>query len=185
VSAWKSGDLHRTPARTSRGCEPTYDRTASSAPAWTRPSPQRGSTARAVAGARYRGRRRNGRCEPRTTRPCAGMTAAPVRSTESIAAGEHTERILILDLALALAGDRRRDIARKTRNGLESAARHGCKGGRPSVVDDDKRRPPRRRPVPTQDRPRRWGQPRGSARDLGAQSDVANIVRHVKPQVRH
>lgn len=35
-----------------------------------------------------------------------------------IAAGEHTERSLILDLALALAEDRRRDIVRKTRDGL-------------------------------------------------------------------
>jgi hypothetical protein len=55
-------------------------------------------------------------------------------------AGEHTQGSLILDLALALAEDRRRDIARKTRNGLESAARHGRKGGCPHVVDDDKRR---------------------------------------------
>ncbi|MCI2424288.1 recombinase family protein [Saccharopolyspora sp. K220] len=63
-----------------------------------------------------------------------------VKILEGIAAGEHTERNLILDLALALAEDRRRDIARKTRNGLESAVRHGRKGGRPRVVDDDKRR---------------------------------------------
>jgi DNA invertase Pin-like site-specific DNA recombinase len=63
-----------------------------------------------------------------------------VKILEGIAAGEHVERSLILDLALALAEDRRRDIARKTRNGLESAARHGRKGGRPRVVDDDKRR---------------------------------------------
>jgi DNA invertase Pin-like site-specific DNA recombinase len=56
---------------------------------------------------------------------------------EGIAAGEHTERSLILDLALALAEDRRRDIARKTRNGLESAARHGRTGGRPRVVNDE------------------------------------------------
>jgi DNA invertase Pin-like site-specific DNA recombinase len=63
-----------------------------------------------------------------------------VKILDGIAAGEHTERSLILDLALALAEDRRRDIARKTRNGLESAARHGRKGGRPTVVDEDKRR---------------------------------------------
>ena len=55
---------------------------------------------------------------------------------------KHTERSLILDLALALAlaEDRRRDIARKTKSGLESAARSGRKGGRPRVVDADKRR---------------------------------------------
>ncbi|MDX6291969.1 MAG: hypothetical protein QOH50_1044, partial [Kribbellaceae bacterium] len=59
---------------------------------------------------------------------------------EGIAAGEHLERSLILDLALALAEDRRRDIARKTRNGLDSARVRGRVGGRPTVVDDDKRR---------------------------------------------
>lgn len=58
----------------------------------------------------------------------------------SSAAGEHTERNLILDLALALAEDRRSDIVRKTRNGLESAACSGRKGDRPRVVDADKRR---------------------------------------------
>lgn len=63
-----------------------------------------------------------------------------VKILDGIAAGEHTERSLILDLALALAEDRRRDIARKTRSGLESAARAGRKGGRPRVVDADKRR---------------------------------------------
>jgi len=63
-----------------------------------------------------------------------------VKILDGIAAGEHTERSLILDLALALAEDRRRDIVRKTRNGLESAARQGRTGGRPRVVDADKRR---------------------------------------------
>lgn len=62
-----------------------------------------------------------------------------VKVLEGIAAGEHTERSLILDLALALAEDRRRDISRKTRNGLEAARRRGRVGGRPRVVDDDKR----------------------------------------------
>ncbi|MEU4674689.1 recombinase family protein [Amycolatopsis sp. NPDC023774] len=36
-----------------------------------------------------------------------------VRILEGIAAGEHTERNLLLDMALALAEDRRRDIVRK------------------------------------------------------------------------
>jgi DNA invertase Pin-like site-specific DNA recombinase len=63
-----------------------------------------------------------------------------VKVLEGIAAGEHVERSLILDLALALAEDRRRDIARKTRNGLDSARTRGRVGGRPTVVDDDKRR---------------------------------------------
>lgn len=62
-----------------------------------------------------------------------------VKVLEGIAAGEHTERSLILDLALALAEDRRRDIVRKTRDGLESARKRGRVGGRPTVVDEDKR----------------------------------------------
>ena len=63
-----------------------------------------------------------------------------VKVLEGIAAGEHLERSLILDLALALAEDRRRDIVRKTKNGLDSARSRGNIGGRPTVVDDDKRR---------------------------------------------
>jgi len=62
-----------------------------------------------------------------------------VKVLEGIAAGEHTERSLILDLALALSEDRRRDIVRKTKNGLEAARRRGRTGGRRPVVDDDKR----------------------------------------------
>ncbi|MFJ7619800.1 recombinase family protein [Rhodococcus erythropolis] len=62
-----------------------------------------------------------------------------VKVLEGIAAGEHTERSLVLDLALALAEDRRRDISRKTKNGLEAARRRGKVGGRPSVIDGDKR----------------------------------------------
>jgi DNA invertase Pin-like site-specific DNA recombinase len=45
-----------------------------------------------------------------------------------------------LDLALALAEDRSRDIVRKTRNGLDAARARGRTGGRPRVVDADKRR---------------------------------------------
>ena len=62
-----------------------------------------------------------------------------VKVLDGIAAGEHTERSLILDLALALAEDRRRDIVRKTKNGLEAARARGRVGGRRPVVDDDKR----------------------------------------------
>ena len=62
-----------------------------------------------------------------------------VKVLEGIAAGEHTERSLILDLALALAEDRRRDIVRRTKDGLEAARRRGRVGGRRPVVDDDKR----------------------------------------------
>ncbi|WP_067826983.1 recombinase family protein [Actinomadura kijaniata] len=62
-----------------------------------------------------------------------------VKVLEGIAAGEHTERSFLLDLALALAEDRRRDIVKKTLNGLEAARRQGKVGGRRPVVDDDKR----------------------------------------------
>ncbi|WP_245570307.1 recombinase family protein [Microbacterium luticocti] len=62
-----------------------------------------------------------------------------VKVLEGIAAGEHTERTFLLDLALALAEDRRRDIVKKTKNGLEAARARGKVGGRPRVVDDDKR----------------------------------------------
>lgn len=60
-----------------------------------------------------------------------------VKVPEGIAAGEHTERSLIL--ALALAEDRRRDIVRKTKNGQEATRKRGKDGGRPRVIDDDKR----------------------------------------------
>ena len=62
-----------------------------------------------------------------------------VKVLDGIAAGEHTERSFILDMALALAEDRRRDISRKTKDGLEAAKRRGKVGGRPTVLDDDKR----------------------------------------------
>nr|WP_246645463.1 recombinase family protein [Nonomuraea ceibae] len=52
-----------------------------------------------------------------------------VKVLEGIAAGEHIERSLILDLALALAEVRRLDITRKT-NGLEAAR----KGGRSAAA---------------------------------------------------
>lgn len=62
-----------------------------------------------------------------------------VKVLDGIAAGEHTERSFVLDVALALAEDRRRDISRKTKDGLDAARRRGKVGGRPPVLDDDKR----------------------------------------------
>lgn len=62
-----------------------------------------------------------------------------VKVLDGIAAGEHIERTFLLDMALALAEDRRRDISRKTKNGLEAARQRGRVGGRPRVIDDDKR----------------------------------------------
>ena len=63
-----------------------------------------------------------------------------VKVLHGVAAGEHTERSLVLDLALALAEDRQRDIARKIRAGLEAARKRGRVGGRPTVINDDLRR---------------------------------------------
>ena len=62
-----------------------------------------------------------------------------VKVLTGIAAGEHSQRSFILDIALALSEDRRRDISAKTKNGLEAARRNGRVGGRRPVVDDDKR----------------------------------------------
>jgi DNA invertase Pin-like site-specific DNA recombinase len=59
-----------------------------------------------------------------------------VKVLEGIAVGEHKERSLILDLALALAEDRRRDIVRKTKNGLEAARKRGRVGGRKPVMTE-------------------------------------------------
>lgn len=59
-----------------------------------------------------------------------------VKVLEGIGAGEHTERSLILDLALALAEDRRRDIVKKTKNGLDAARKRGRIGGRKPVMTD-------------------------------------------------
>jgi len=72
-----------------------------------------------------------------------------VKVLEGIAAGEHTERSLVLDLALALAEDRRRDISRKTRNDLDAAPqtrprRGPSNRGRRRQTPRDPR-PPRRR----------------------------------------
>ncbi|MEU0197978.1 MULTISPECIES: recombinase family protein [unclassified Streptomyces] len=59
-----------------------------------------------------------------------------VKVLDGIAAGEHTERSLILDLALALAEDRRRDISKKTKNGLEATKKRGTKLGRKAVMSE-------------------------------------------------
>src|ERR1044072_7607706 len=59
-----------------------------------------------------------------------------VKVLEGIAAGEHKERSLILDLALALAEDRRRDIVKKTKDGLAAARKRGRGGGRKTGLPD-------------------------------------------------
>lgn len=48
-----------------------------------------------------------------------------VKVLSGTASGEYTERNVVLDIALALAEDRRRDIVRKTKNGLEALASAG------------------------------------------------------------
>lgn len=53
--------------------------------------------------------------------------------------GKPRVRVTEVDLALALAEDRRRNISRKTKNGLDAARKRGKLGGRPRVIDDDKR----------------------------------------------
>ncbi|MFC8521369.1 MULTISPECIES: helix-turn-helix domain-containing protein [Micrococcaceae] len=59
---------------------------------------------------------------------------------EGAAAGEHTERNVILDIAHALAEDHRRsDVDRKPKNVPESVRMLGKVGGRPLVIDADKR----------------------------------------------
>lgn len=45
-----------------------------------------------------------------------------VKVLEGVADGEHIERSFLLDIALALADDQRRDISRRTRDGLVTAA---------------------------------------------------------------
>ncbi|WP_199780842.1 MULTISPECIES: recombinase family protein [unclassified Streptomyces] len=52
-----------------------------------------------------------------------------VKVLDGIAAGKQTERSLIPDLALALAEDRRRNIVKKTKNGLDSTRARGRVGG--------------------------------------------------------
>lgn len=59
-----------------------------------------------------------------------------VKVLDGIAAGEHKERSLILDLALALAEDRRRDIVKKTKDGLAAARARGRVGGRRRVMTE-------------------------------------------------
>lgn len=60
-----------------------------------------------------------------------------VKVLEGAAAGEHTKRSVLLDIALALAEDRR--IVRKPKYGPESVRKLGKVGGSPRVLDADKR----------------------------------------------
>ncbi|MYR36392.1 recombinase family protein [Streptomyces sp. SID4944] len=59
-----------------------------------------------------------------------------VKVLEGVGAGEHTEMNLLLELALVLASERRRDIVKKTKNGLEAARARGRVGGRRPVMTE-------------------------------------------------
>lgn len=59
-----------------------------------------------------------------------------VKVLEGVGAGEHTEMNLLLELALVLASERRRDIVKKTKNGLEAARKRGRIGGRRPVMTE-------------------------------------------------
>ncbi|WP_109000751.1 recombinase family protein [Streptomyces rishiriensis] len=59
-----------------------------------------------------------------------------VKVLEGVGAGEHKEMNLLLELALVLASERRRDIVKKTKNGLESARARGRVGGRRPVMTE-------------------------------------------------
>lgn len=59
-----------------------------------------------------------------------------VKVLTGVGAGEHNEMNLLLELALVLASERRRDIVKKTKDGLEAARARGRVGGRRPVMTD-------------------------------------------------
>lgn len=59
-----------------------------------------------------------------------------VRVLEGLGAGVHTERTLVIDIALAIAEDHRREIARSTKQGLDAAIARGVKLGRQTVMTE-------------------------------------------------
>jgi DNA invertase Pin-like site-specific DNA recombinase len=63
----------------------------------------------------------------------------PVRVLEGIAGGDHTRRSPILDLGRDIAETHRQLISQKIKLGLQAAHGRGAAGGRPTVLDDDKR----------------------------------------------
>lgn len=62
-----------------------------------------------------------------------------VRVLEGIAAGDHTGRSPILDLGRDIAETHRQLLSQKIKIGLQAARGRGAAGGRPTVLDDDKR----------------------------------------------
>ncbi|MDT0270596.1 recombinase family protein [Streptomyces sp. DSM 44915] len=59
-----------------------------------------------------------------------------VKVLEGVGAGEHKEMNLLLELALVLASERRRDIVKKTKDGLDAARSRGRVGGRRPVMTE-------------------------------------------------
>lgn len=59
-----------------------------------------------------------------------------VKVLDGVGAGEHKEMNLLLELALVLASERRRDIVKKTKNGLDAARARGRVGGRRPVMTE-------------------------------------------------
>ncbi|WP_329143377.1 recombinase family protein [Streptomyces sp. NBC_01456] len=59
-----------------------------------------------------------------------------VKVLEGVGAGEHTEMNLLLELSLVLASERRRDIVKKTKDGLAAARSRGRIGGRRPVMTE-------------------------------------------------
>lgn len=59
-----------------------------------------------------------------------------VKVLEGVGAGEHTEMNLLLELSLVLASERRRDIVKKTKDGLAAARARGRIGGRKPVMTE-------------------------------------------------
>jgi DNA invertase Pin-like site-specific DNA recombinase len=59
-----------------------------------------------------------------------------VKVLDGVGAGEHAEMNLLLELALVLASERRRDIVKKTKDGLAAARARGRVGGRRPVMTE-------------------------------------------------
>lgn len=59
-----------------------------------------------------------------------------VKVLDGVGAGEHKEMNLLLELALVLASERRRDIVKKTKDGLAAARARGRVGGRRPVMTE-------------------------------------------------
>lgn len=57
-----------------------------------------------------------------------------VRILDGLAKGDHVEESLILDIALAISAEQRREIARATKKGLDAARKRGAYLGRRKVM---------------------------------------------------